>query len=86
MGNYPRIGIMVAKKSFRKRILQLYQKYCPEDLGLQLCAFTPDAVSVKKRTVTVLLPTKNGWKEKTVSPPAVVYNCYYNKTAKFYLK
>jgi len=82
LGNYPRIGIMVAKKSFRKRILQLYQKYCPEDLGLQLCAFTPDAVSVKKRTVTVLLPTKNGWKEKTVSPPAVVYNCYYNKTAK----
>lgn len=69
------IGIMVCKRSRRKRVLDLYGDH--NDLKLKLCSFTPADIRWRKKAVTVVCKQKGKWKRKKLRLPKVVYNrCY----------
>jgi hypothetical protein len=75
--NRPLIGILVTKRSSRKRILQLYQRY--HNLSLKLYAFTPADIVWKERRIIGLSLKKGIWKQSSFPFPHVVYNRSFNK-------
>jgi hypothetical protein len=75
--NRPLIGIMVTKRSSRKRILELYRHY--HNLNLKLYAFTPADILWKKGRIIGLSLKKGIWKQHSFPFPHVVYNRSFNK-------
>ena len=84
MKHSPLIGIMVNRKKNRKKFLESYLRFCGEELKMQLCSFTPDAVSLRKKKVTAIICTGKGLEETVLPLPAAVYNRCYNKTANIF--
>lgn len=74
----PLIGIMVTKRSSRKRILRLYQS-SNHNLNLKLYAFTPTDILWKKQRIIGLSLNKGRWKKRLFPFPHVVYNRCFNK-------
>jgi hypothetical protein len=75
--NRPLIGILVTKRSSRKRILKLYQRY--HNLNLKLYAFTPADILWKEQRIIGLSLKKGTWKQSSFPFPHVVYNRCFNK-------
>ncbi|MCP3774218.1 YheC/YheD family protein [Paenibacillus sp. MZ04-78.2] len=80
MKNRPFIGILVTKRSSRKRILKLYQRY--HNLNLKLYAFTPADIHWKEQRIIGLSLNKGIWKQSSFPFPHVVYNRCFNKKIK----
>ncbi|RNB79706.1 hypothetical protein EDM56_28225 [Brevibacillus fluminis] len=77
MDTRPLIGILVQKRSSRKRILKLYHRYL--DLNLRLYSFTPADILWKEQRI-IGLCLKNGiWKQSSFPFPHAVYNRCFNK-------
>ncbi|NRF95780.1 YheC/YheD family protein [Paenibacillus frigoriresistens] len=77
MENRPLIGILVTKRSSRKRILELYRLY--HSLNLKLYAFTPADILWKEQRIIGLSLKKGIWKQSSFPFPHVVYNRCFNK-------
>ncbi|MBD2870596.1 YheC/YheD family endospore coat-associated protein [Paenibacillus arenilitoris] len=73
------IGIMVASKTGRRKILKLYQRYCACDAVL--FAFTPADIRWKNQHIVGLQLSGGSWREKAFPFPDAVYNQCYNKSA-----
>ncbi|KRF04769.1 hypothetical protein ASG89_20915 [Paenibacillus sp. Soil766] len=77
MDKRPLIGIMVANRNRRKRILDLCRGY--QNQNLRIYAFTPADIRWNKRRI-IGLSLKNGkWTQRMFPFPLVVYNRCYNK-------
>lgn len=77
MENRPLIGILVTKRSTRKRILELHQRF--HNLNLKLYAFTPKDILWKEQRIIGLSLIKGIWKQRSFPFPHVVYNRCFNK-------
>jgi hypothetical protein len=75
--NGPLIGILVTKRSSRKRSLELYQSY--HNLNLNLYAFTMADILWKEQRIIGLSLKKGIWKQSSFPFPHVVYNRCFNK-------
>lgn len=75
--NRPLIGIMVANRNSRKKILEHYHRY--HYLNLKLYVFTPADILWKKQRIIGLSLKKGIWKQSSFPFPHVVYNRCYNK-------
>ncbi|SFJ44775.1 YheC/D like ATP-grasp [Paenibacillus sp. UNC496MF] len=71
------VGILVSRRSSRKGILKLLQRY--NHLNMKLFAFTPADILWKEKRIIGLSLNKGIWKQSVVPFPQVVYNRCYNK-------
>lgn len=77
MEKRPLVGILVAKRSNRKSVLKLYQRY--DHLNLKLFVFTPADIIWEKQRINGLSMNKGVWKQSSFAFPHVVYNRCFNK-------
>ncbi|MVP01046.1 YheC/YheD family protein [Paenibacillus lutrae] len=77
MEKRPLIGILVEKRSSRKRILEFYQRY--HHLKLKLYAFTPEDIVWEEQQIIGFSFTKGKWKQNSFPFPHAVYNRCFNK-------
>ncbi|SDI04027.1 YheC/YheD family endospore coat-associated protein [Alteribacillus bidgolensis] len=79
MSRKPLIGIMVNKRSKRKRTLRLYHQY-KENTPVQLFSFTPKDINWKTKRIQGGCYINGKWETKTFRFPRAVYNrCYQRK-------
>ncbi|NUU60069.1 YheC/YheD family endospore coat-associated protein [Paenibacillus agri] len=77
MKNRPFIGILVAKRSSRKKTLALYQRY--HHLNLKLYTFTSEDILWKEQRIKGLSLEKGLTKQNSFPFPHVVYNRCFSK-------
>ncbi|AZN41154.1 YheC/YheD family endospore coat-associated protein [Paenibacillus albus] len=77
MKSHSYIGILVQNKRDRKGILQLYQRYCPEDI--ELYAFCTEDVQWRTRHIKGLSLNRREWKERLFPFPDAIYNRIFNR-------
>lgn len=69
------IGIMVANRLQRKRVLQTYLKYVPK--GIKLFSFMPSSIRWKQKRILGLHYINKKFRIKSFPIPPVIYNRYY---------
>lgn len=73
----PLIGILVTKRTSRKRILELYRS--SPSLDLRLFAFTKADINWKEQRIIGLCLNKGKWQQSSFPFPRAVYNRCFNK-------
>jgi hypothetical protein len=77
LGSCPLLGILVAKRNSKKRILKLYQRY--HNVNLKLYTFTPADILWEEQSIAGLSLVNGIWKQSWIPFPHVVYNRCFNK-------
>ncbi|MFB4162319.1 YheC/YheD family protein [Alteribacillus sp. JSM 102045] len=81
MSSKPVVGIMVNKRSQRKRTLRLYQKY-KGNIPVELFSFTPKNIDWKSKRIKGCSFRNQKWETTIFRFPDAVYNRCYQKKGK----